>query len=462
MNDNFLYELRTPPSPEFASRLKARLDLQANEARQRRRSVRWFVFGAILMGGTALALVSPSVRQAAWTMIVQLRGSPVPAAREETLARSSDVAVSRPPVDDAESANIIEPDSSSAEPTSMEPRRAAPTEERASEAPTGVSAPANSAASVVVADGPRTSVVIGHTESLQTLAENLATDLEDRLKTTRIDTTERAARAKLCTLDTDLLLSDRQLLDDKRFGCPPRSRIVEVRLAYDPLVLIVNRENTWSRTIVPAELAKFRETYPSSSVTTWSQIRPEWPTLPMSLVGTSLDQSEAGKRFAHVARLTRSASVQQTSKDDPDTTRFVQTTRKPTALEVTKDDRATMRVVEDTLGAIGYIRWLSLDEVLREHSGWPTTVAIVSENGEAVAPEIGQIQEGRYPLAQPLWLYVDVNRMGRFEVWSVLQELLARGASKTIERSGFVSVGANERQAGMRTLMQARSDATHY
>ena len=76
MNDNFLYELRNPPPPEFAARLKARLDVQENDARQQRRAIKWFVLGAILMGGTALAFVSPSVRQAAWTMIVQLRGAP--------------------------------------------------------------------------------------------------------------------------------------------------------------------------------------------------------------------------------------------------------------------------------------------------------------------------------------------------------------------------------------------------
>jgi cytochrome c556 len=57
MNDDFLYRLRTEPSPELAARLKAKLGLAL---RKRVSSVRLIL--ALLVCGTALALVAPSVR----------------------------------------------------------------------------------------------------------------------------------------------------------------------------------------------------------------------------------------------------------------------------------------------------------------------------------------------------------------------------------------------------------------
>jgi cytochrome c556 len=63
MNDDFLYRLRVDPSPEFAARLKVRLDAQSSGMR---RISRWGM--PMLIFGTAFALALPQVRDA----IVQL------------------------------------------------------------------------------------------------------------------------------------------------------------------------------------------------------------------------------------------------------------------------------------------------------------------------------------------------------------------------------------------------------
>jgi cytochrome c556 len=58
MNDDFLYRFRADPSPDFAARLKARLDASASA---RKRGLRWGVFTLIF--GAALAFAVPAVRQ---------------------------------------------------------------------------------------------------------------------------------------------------------------------------------------------------------------------------------------------------------------------------------------------------------------------------------------------------------------------------------------------------------------
>ncbi|HEV7715663.1 MAG TPA: hypothetical protein VGO53_08705, partial [Steroidobacteraceae bacterium] len=76
MNDEFLHRLRTEPPPEFAARLKARLDRGA-----RKRAMPWGAIVGVLLFGTAFAFVSPAARHAITALFESSRVSEqVPAA----------------------------------------------------------------------------------------------------------------------------------------------------------------------------------------------------------------------------------------------------------------------------------------------------------------------------------------------------------------------------------------------
>jgi cytochrome c556 len=71
MNDQFLYQLRTDPPPHFAEQLKQRLD------RGPKRTTRALGFGlALLLFGSAFAMVSPTVRLSVAGVIEWIRGVP--------------------------------------------------------------------------------------------------------------------------------------------------------------------------------------------------------------------------------------------------------------------------------------------------------------------------------------------------------------------------------------------------
>jgi phosphate transport system substrate-binding protein len=448
MNDNFLYDLRSPPSPQFAARLKARLDLQASETRQKRRAFKWFVFGAILMGGTALAFVSPSVRQAAWTMVVQFRGSPAQGEGVQSIptrAPSSSGPL-RTAADPSEQEQDLERSGGNAASASVGPRDVQPPAE-AQPSVQSTSAPAVSAdgRETVVAGAAtrRTTVTIAHVKSVGLLAANLASDLEDRLRTIRYATVERPG-ATSCASDfqsttMDLLITDERLSEEARAGCSPRSEIVEVKLAYQAIALVIHRENQWARVIALEDLEKFRTEHHSSPFTTWSQLRADWPTIPIRLAGDA--KSAAVRRFIRASGLPGTGS----------------------RLGQMVSDRATMEWVEvvSEANVIGFVEWRSLQEMHKLHSEWPIAASITRGNGAPVAPTAATISEGSYPLAEPIWIYVDARRLNQFGIWSALEQLLARGlAVKAIERSGFVSVGPDDRESAMRLLKEARTHAS--
>ena len=58
---------------------------------------------------------------------------------------------------------------------------------------------------------------------------------------------------------------------------------IELPVAFDGLSVVIHKENTWAATMTVAELKKIWE--PGSTVTKWSDVRPEWPNEPIKLYG---------------------------------------------------------------------------------------------------------------------------------------------------------------------------------
>ena len=59
----------------------------------------------------------------------------------------------------------------------------------------------------------------------------------------------------------------------------------ELKIAYDGLAVVINKENTWLQTITVAELKKMWEPAAQGKITKWNQIRTEWPAEEFRLYG---------------------------------------------------------------------------------------------------------------------------------------------------------------------------------
>lgn len=428
MNDDFLYDLRNNPPSEFATRLKAQLERQTVEAQRRQRAFRWGAIAAMFVGSTALALVSPTVRQATLTLVMQVRGGEAPAPIDPELQRLIDQK-------DARATQRIMPDASF-EQRQLPPEgewsaasgRALPDGAAFATRPGGGSAAAPSAASggatVVGGANARVTLRLGHAPSLTVAAKRIASNLES--KNPNLDVVlSSVAPACAGYPDVDAWIGDSRAITTKE-SCRNGNRFIEVPFAYDAVVLMTHRENTWARTLSLDDLQRLNERDPSNPLLMWSQVRSEWPTLPVTLVGTSPQTSEVGKRFASAVRLNAI----------------------PSTFVVTQDDRATSKYVFATLGALGYIDFGEFDAELRHFA--PFMIAsIVNDKGEAVAPDEVSIREGRYPLSRSLWLYVDANRLGRSEMWLAINRLMN---AESLDGSGLIALGADAHREAIQML----------
>jgi phosphate transport system substrate-binding protein len=60
-------------------------------------------------------------------------------------------------------------------------------------------------------------------------------------------------------------------------------------VAYYPLTFILNPKNDWVKTLTVPDLKKMWEPAAQGKVTSWNQVRSEWPNNPLKLFGPGAD-----------------------------------------------------------------------------------------------------------------------------------------------------------------------------
>jgi len=204
---------------------------------------------------------------------------------------------------------------------------------------------------------------------------------------------------KFCAGETDLSAASRPIKQSEQADCLAQGiRFVEVPVAFDGLSVVVHQSNTWVACLTVAELKQLWE--PTSPITTWQQLRPEWPASPIQLYGAGAD---SGTFDYFTSAIVGSEGESRTdyigSEDD-----YL------LAQDIAADPRA--------LGYFGYAYY-------REYQDRLKLVAVDGGNG-CVAPSETAIAAGTYqPLARPIFLYVRVDALDRPEVAAFMDFYLA-------------------------------------
>jgi len=93
---------------------------------------------------------------------------------------------------------------------------------------------------------------------------------------------------RFCAGETDLTNASRPITEDERAACEAAGiEFTELRVGWDGLSLIVHPENEFVSCLTVEELRRIWE--PGSSVTTWRDVRSEWPDEPIRLYGPGTD-----------------------------------------------------------------------------------------------------------------------------------------------------------------------------
>jgi phosphate transport system substrate-binding protein len=95
---------------------------------------------------------------------------------------------------------------------------------------------------------------------------------------------------KFCRGETDLSNASRPILKEEMEACRAAGiKYLEIPVAFDALTVVVNPQNTWVKTMTVADLKKMWEPGAQGRITTWKQVRAEYPAERLMLFGPGAD-----------------------------------------------------------------------------------------------------------------------------------------------------------------------------
>jgi phosphate transport system substrate-binding protein len=203
--------------------------------------------------------------------------------------------------------------------------------------------------------------------------------------------------------------ASRPILKEEMEACRAAGiKYLEIPVAFDALTVVVNPQNTWVKTMTVADLKKMWEPGAQGRVTTWKQVRAEYPAERLMLFGPGADSgtfdyfTEAVNGKAKASRGDYTAS---------------------------EDDNTLVQGVENNKGALGYFGFA----YYAAHKDKLRAVSIDGGKGP-VAPSLEAVTKGTYnPLSRPLFVYVKEASLRRAEVKEFVKFMLTEGGALVAE-----------------------------
>jgi phosphate transport system substrate-binding protein len=158
---------------------------------------------------------------------------------------------------------------------------------------------------------------------------------------------------------------------------------IEIPVAIDGLVVVVNPQNNWVDCITISELREIWK--PDSKITRWNQIRPEWPDAPIKLYGAGPDSGTFDYFTERVVGKTKASRTDYVASED---------------------DNVLVEGVAAEKYALGYFGYA----YYYENPGRLKVLKVKDDaqpGAECVEPNDDTVSRFVYPLSRPLFIYVN-------------------------------------------------------
>ena len=214
---------------------------------------------------------------------------------------------------------------------------------------------------------------------------------------------------KFCRGETDMSNASRPILSEEMEACRKAGiKYIEVPVAFDALTVVVNPANKWVKSLTVADLKKMWEPAAQGRISTWKQVRAEFPAEKLMLFGPGADSGTFDYFTEAVMGKSKSSRGDYTASED---------------------DNTLVQGVENNKNAIGYFGFA----YYAAHKDKMRAVPIDGGKGP-VEPSLANVTNGTYnPLSRPLFIYVKESSMNRPEVRQFVQFMMTKGGALVSE-----------------------------
>jgi len=230
-----------------------------------------------------------------------------------------------------------------------------------------------------------------------------------------------AGFTKLCAGEIDIADASRVIKQSELDACAANGiEVIELPVAADALTVVVNSGNDWAQCMSIDELNALWG--PDSTVSTWNQIRPEWPNAPVALFGPGTDSGT----FDYFTEAVNGESGATRTDFFP-----------------SEDDNILVQGVQSDVNALGYFGFA----YYAENSSRIKALAIDGGNG-CVEPSVANIETNQYtPLSRPLFIYVNVDSALNSAVSQFVEFYLDAANRDYIAETGYATYADDIYQA---------------
>ncbi len=224
--------------------------------------------------------------------------------------------------------------------------------------------------------------------------------------------------------ETDINDASRPIKESEATACTESNlKYLEVKVAFDGLAVLVNKENTWADHFTIEELKKIWEPAAQGTVKKWSQIRAGWPDEEFHLYGPGV-ASGTYDYFTEVI-------VGKSGSSRGDYT-------------ASEDDNVLVQGIEGDKNSIGFFG-LAYYEENKDN----LKLAGVDNGGGVVLPTFETVKTGTYaPLSRPIFIYVTDAAAKKPEVAAFVAFYL-KNASVLVPEVGYIPLPDVEYQKGL-------------
>ncbi len=206
---------------------------------------------------------------------------------------------------------------------------------------------------------------------------------------------------------------------------------LEFLVGYDALTVIINPENTWAEYLSFEELKRIWGPEATRNVTKWSDVNPEWPDEEMRLYGPTSASGTFDFFTEHV--------IGKTGAHRQD-------------YHGTEEDNTIIAAISQDKYAMGYF---GLAYYLENKERVKAVKIKNPKTGEYVEPSIETGRDGEYPLARPLFIYVNKESLKRPEVREFVRFYLENLDSGIVEEIGYIPISEDVKEENLQKFYEA-------
>jgi phosphate transport system substrate-binding protein len=191
---------------------------------------------------------------------------------------------------------------------------------------------------------------------------------------------------------------------------------IEIPVAYDGISIVVNPQNDFATDITSEELKALWEPAAEGKVERWNQVRSEWPARQITLYGPGTESGTFDFFTDEVV------GEEGASRSD---------------YQASEDDNVLVQGVAGDPNALGYFGFGYFEENQNRLKALPV-------NG--VAPGAQTAQSGEYPLARPLFIYVNREDLDQQQELQDFVSFYLDNLNQVVEQARFVPLSESALQ----------------